>query len=61
MCSNFGSHHQPSRTPCEPESQRYALRRLFAYLRSRFRTRPMKLKAIDHRPEALNLPRIRSK
>ena len=33
----------------------------FAYLRSKFRDRPLTLEASDKRPEALNVPRIRSK
>ena len=62
MCSNFGFNHHPGSTPCELESQWYGLfKRFFAYLRSKFRARPMTLEASDKRPEALNVPRIRSK
>jgi hypothetical protein len=62
MCSNFGFNPHPGRTPCELESQWYSLfMRLCAFLRSKFRARPLKLEASDNRPEALNVPRIRSK
>ena len=62
MCSNFGFNHHPSSKPCELESQWAELfKRFVAYLRSKFRARPMTLEPSDKRPEALNVPRIRSK
>lgn len=62
MCSNFGLNPHPGRTPCELESQWYSLfTRFFAFLRSKFRARPLKLELSDNRPQALNVPRIRSK
>lgn len=62
MCSNFGFNHHPSSKPCELESQWADLfKRFFAYLRSKFRTRSITLEPSEKRPEALNVPRIRSK
>ncbi|MGD0975569.1 MAG: hypothetical protein ABR866_15890 [Candidatus Korobacteraceae bacterium] len=62
MCSNFGFNPHPSSTPCELQKEWAALfKRFFAYLRSKFRARPMTLEPSDKRPEALNVPRIRSK
>jgi hypothetical protein len=62
MCSNFGFNPHPSTTPCELQSQWYGLfKRFFAYLRSKFRPRSITLEESDRRPEALNVPRIRSK
>jgi len=62
MCSNFGFNPHPSSTPCELQKEWAALlKRLVTYLRSKFRTRPLTLEASDRRPEALNVPRVRSK
>jgi hypothetical protein len=61
MCSNFGFNHHPSSTPCELQKEWAGLfKRFVAYLR-KFRARPMTLEPSDKRPEALNMPRIRSK
>ena len=62
MCSNFGFNLHPGRTPCELQKEWAALlKRLFVYLRSKFRDRPLTLEACDDRPETLKVPRIRSK
>ena len=60
MCSNFGFNPHPSSTPCELQKEWAALlKRLFVYLGSKFRDRPLTLEACDDRPEELNAPRIR--
>ena len=62
MCSNFGFNPHPNSTPCELQSEWHGLfKRFVAYLRGKFRPRPMTLEPSDQRPEALNAPRIRSK
>ena len=63
MCSNFGFNPHPSSTPCELQKEWAGLfKRFAAYLSSKFRPRPITLEpSDDKRPEALNVPRIRSK
>ena len=62
MCSNFGFNPHPSSTPCELQKEWAAIfKRFVAYLRSKFHARPLELESSDERPEALKVPRIRSK
>ncbi len=60
MCSNFGFHHQPGRTPCKPESQRHGLRAILCLSPLQVPHPAHEAEPSDDRPEALNLPRIRS-